>query len=226
MYQVVPDLPPSLPTSPSPPLSITRYGNRGHNQPCVHEDSQRCFITTQNHGFAVDVTSLPSDWSVLFTNANDKTNEGIVHKTKPFFSVQFHPEAMGGPHDLEGLFDVFVNTCSEYKSCTEGVSVRQRINEFIRQGLQGMEAVRREWVILGESNGEITAEEPAPPDGTSDGLSVDGPRSLPRKVVVLGSGGLSIGQAGEFDYSGSQVGGVSCTMIYSAPLIEERARVP
>ena len=95
------------------------YGNRGHNQPCLHGPSQRCFITTQNHGFAVDTNSLPSDWSVLFTNANDHTNEGIVHKTKPYFSVQFHPEAMGGPRDLEGLFDVFINTCNQHKSNTE-----------------------------------------------------------------------------------------------------------
>ena len=62
-----------------------RYGNRGHNQPCTHTSTQRCFITTQNHGYAVDVDSLPSDWSVLFTNENDKTNEGIVHNSKPFF---------------------------------------------------------------------------------------------------------------------------------------------
>jgi len=95
------------------------YGNRGHNQPCLHGPSQRCFITTQNHGFAVDTSSLPSDWSILFTNANDHTNEGIVHKTKPYFSVQFHPEAMGGPRDLEGLFDVFINSCNQHKSNTE-----------------------------------------------------------------------------------------------------------
>ena len=62
-----------------------RYGNRGHNQPCTHSSTQRCFITTQNHGFAVDVDSLSSDWSILFTNENDKTNEGIVHNSKPFF---------------------------------------------------------------------------------------------------------------------------------------------
>jgi len=95
------------------------YGNRGHNQPCLYGPSQRCYITTQNHGFAVDTRSLPSDWSILFTNANDHTNEGIVHKTKPYFSVQFHPEAMGGPRDLEGLFDEFISSCNQYKSKVE-----------------------------------------------------------------------------------------------------------
>jgi len=70
------------------PLSIyciDRYGNRGHNQPCTHEGSQRCYITTQNHGFAVDVESLPSQWKVLFVNENDQTNEGVIHHEKPFF---------------------------------------------------------------------------------------------------------------------------------------------
>ena len=60
-------------------------GNRGVNQPCTHEDSRRCFITSQNHGFAVDVEALPDGWAPLFTNANDGTNEGIIHHTLPFF---------------------------------------------------------------------------------------------------------------------------------------------
>lgn len=63
----------------------SRYGNRGHNQPCIHKDTERCFITSQNHGFAVDPKTLPNDWDVLFTNANDHTNEGIVHNSKPLF---------------------------------------------------------------------------------------------------------------------------------------------
>ena len=62
-----------------------RYGNRGHNQPCTHQTTRRCYITTQNHGFAVDQDALPDDWQVLFDNENDMTNEGIVHKEKPFF---------------------------------------------------------------------------------------------------------------------------------------------
>lgn len=64
---------------------LTRYGNRGHNQPCTHLDTGRCFITSQNHGFAVNPESLSSDWSTLFVNENDKSNEGIVHNSKPFF---------------------------------------------------------------------------------------------------------------------------------------------
>ena len=66
-------------------ISLNRYGNRGHNQPCTHSTTERCFITTQNHGYAVNPDMLPSEWNVLFTNENDKSNEGIVHKTKPFF---------------------------------------------------------------------------------------------------------------------------------------------
>lgn len=66
-------------------MTLPRFGNRGHNQPCLHEDSQRCFITAQNHGFAVDVGSLPPAWLPLFTNANDGSNEGLVHQHKPFF---------------------------------------------------------------------------------------------------------------------------------------------
>lgn len=62
-----------------------RYGNRGHNQPCIHKGTGRCFITSQNHGFAVAPDTLPEDWEVLFTNANDHTNEGIIHSTKPLF---------------------------------------------------------------------------------------------------------------------------------------------
>lgn len=62
-----------------------RYGNRGHNLPCVLQGTGKCFMTSQNHGFAVDVSKLPAGWTPLFTNANDNTNEGIVHETLPFF---------------------------------------------------------------------------------------------------------------------------------------------
>jgi len=85
-----------------------KYGHRSQNQPCLLKNTKRCFITTQNHGFAVDTKSLPSDWQPLFTNINDNTNEGIRHKSKPFFSSQFHPEANPGPVDTEFLFDEFV----------------------------------------------------------------------------------------------------------------------
>ncbi len=84
-----------------------KYGHRSQNQPCSRNGTKRCYITTQNHGFAVDMKSLSNDWEELFANANDGTNEGIKHKTKPFFSVQFHPESTPGPEDTEFLFDEF-----------------------------------------------------------------------------------------------------------------------
>ncbi|MGL5894892.1 MAG: glutamine-hydrolyzing carbamoyl-phosphate synthase small subunit [Bacteroidales bacterium] len=85
-----------------------KYGHRSHNQPVRMEGTNRCFVTSQNHGYAVDNSSLSSDWEPLFTNMNDGTNEGIRHKSKPFFSCQFHPEAASGPTDTEFLFDDFV----------------------------------------------------------------------------------------------------------------------
>lgn len=85
-----------------------KYGHRSQNQPCVMEGTKRCFITTQNHGFAVDTKTLPAEWEPWFTNSNDNTNEGITHKTKPCRSVQFHPEHFPGPVDAEFLFDEFV----------------------------------------------------------------------------------------------------------------------
>jgi len=81
-----------------------KYGHRSQNQPCLMYQTKRCFITTQNHGFAVDTETLPADWEPLFTNINDYTNEGIRHKTKPFISSQFHPEATPGPIDTNFLF--------------------------------------------------------------------------------------------------------------------------
>ena len=85
-----------------------KYGHRGQNQPCQIVGTKRCFITSQNHGYAVDESTLPPDWEPWFRNANDDTNEGIRHKNKPFFSVQFHPEAAPGPTDTEYLFDEYV----------------------------------------------------------------------------------------------------------------------
>jgi carbamoyl-phosphate synthase small subunit len=85
-----------------------KFGHRSQNQPCRQEGTKRCYITSQNHGFALEVSSLPKDWRPWFTNANDQTNEGIIHKTKPFMSVQFHPEAAPGPTDTEFLFDKFI----------------------------------------------------------------------------------------------------------------------
>lgn len=85
-----------------------KYGHRSHNQPVREAGTNRCFVTSQNHGFAVDDSLLPEDWESLFVNMNDGTNEGIRHKTKPFFSAQFHPEASSGPKDTEFIFDDFV----------------------------------------------------------------------------------------------------------------------
>jgi carbamoyl-phosphate synthase small subunit len=84
------------------------YGHRSANQPCLETDTGRCFITGQNHGYAVRADSLPSDWEVWFTNANDHTVEGIRHKTHPFSAVQFHPEGYPGPQDTEWLLDRFL----------------------------------------------------------------------------------------------------------------------
>lgn len=85
-----------------------RYGHRGHNQPCMDVATKRCFITSQNHGYAVDENSLPDGWKVSFKNLNDGTVEGICHVSLPFSAVQFHPEAAPGPTDTEWLFERFV----------------------------------------------------------------------------------------------------------------------
>merc|ERR1719367_2527720 len=125
------------------------------NQPCIDLRTTRCYITPQNHGFAVDSSSLPPEWLPLMVNANDGSNEGIVHRANPWFSVQFHPEACAGPMDTSFLFEQFLQSIST-PMATSVTTV---------------------------------------------------PYTLPVtrwKVLVLGSGGLTIGQAGEFDYSGSQ----------------------
>ncbi|XP_031714598.1 carbamoyl-phosphate synthase [ammonia], mitochondrial [Anarrhichthys ocellatus] len=135
-------------------------GNRGQNQPVLNVMTGQAFITAQNHGYGIDSASLPPGWSPLFINANDGTNEGIMHNTKPVFTAQFHPEAKGGPTDTEFLFDVFMS--------------------LIQKG----------------KDGNIVSAMPKAPHIP--------PRAQVSKVLILGSGGLSIGQAGEFDYSGSQ----------------------
>ena len=86
-----------------------KYGHRSHNQPVRKVGTNQCFITSQNHGYAVDDSTLPADWEPLFVNMNDGSNEGIRHKMNPWFSAQFHPEACSGPTDTEFLFDEFVN---------------------------------------------------------------------------------------------------------------------
>jgi len=85
-----------------------KFGHRGHNQPCVEVGTRRCFITSQNHGYAVDGRTLPDGWREWFVNANDGSNEGIRHDYLPVRSVQFHPEAAPGPRDTMHLFRLFV----------------------------------------------------------------------------------------------------------------------
>lgn len=85
-----------------------KYGHRSHNQPVRLEGTDTCYVTSQNHGYAVDQDTLPAEWEPMFTNMNDGTNEGIRHKEKPYFSAQFHPEASSGPRDTEFIFDKFI----------------------------------------------------------------------------------------------------------------------
>lgn len=146
-----------------------KFGNRGHNIPCMSMVTGRCHITSQNHGYAVDAKSLPAGWRELFVNANDGSNEGIVHVDRPCFGVQFHPESTPGPRDTEFLFDVFIDTVV---ACAEDPALLQQPVRF--------------------------------PGGTVEENERLHPRVSVKKVLILGSGGLSIGQAGEFDYSGSQ----------------------
>lgn len=144
-----------------------KYGNRGQNIPCTDLQSGRCYITSQNHGYAVDTPTLPSDWKELFVNANDQSNEGIYSTQHPYFSVQFHPESAPGPKDTEFLFDVFIASVLRFAQDKTFLPVTM-------------------------------------PGGDIHENIAKNPRATVKKVLVLGSGGLSIGQAGEFDYSGSQ----------------------
>lgn len=144
-----------------------KFGNRGHNIPATNTISGRCYITSQNHGYAVDTSTLQNNWRELFVNANDGSNEGIYHTDLPFFSVQFHPESNPGPKDTEFLFDTFIDTVTKFHATNK------------RQPVQF-------------------------PGGTLAENKLKHPKVKVKKVLVLGSGGLSIGQAGEFDYSGSQ----------------------
>jgi len=141
-----------------------KYGHRSHNQPVQRVGTNECFITSQNHGYAVDDSTLPEDWEPLFVNMNDGSNEGIRHKTNPWFSAQFHPEACSGPTDTEWMFDEFMNCLNTVRTGRTKSSLLTN-QEFARDGLK------------------------------TNGIS---------KVLLLGSGALKIGQAGEFDYSGAQ----------------------
>ena len=142
-----------------------KYGHRSHNQPVQLVGTTRCFITSQNHGYAVDASTLPADWEPIFVNMNDGSNEGIRHKTMPWFSAQFHPEACSGPTDTEWMFDEFVS----------------KVNKLTSKQVDKLDV---------ESNVLSTRQ------------LVNS--STIKSVLLLGSGALKIGQAGEFDYSGAQ----------------------
>jgi carbamoyl-phosphate synthase small subunit len=92
------------------------YGHRSHNQPVVNLSTRRAYVTSQNHGYAVEASTLPRDWEPWFANLNDGTNEGIRHSFRPFRSVQFHPEAMAGPRDTGYLFDEFLHMVAETRA--------------------------------------------------------------------------------------------------------------
>ena len=162
--------------------SKMKFGNRGHNIPCVFIDennnpTHRSIITSQNHGYALldNGDNMIGEWDVLFKNVNDKSNEGICHKTKPFFSVQFHPEARGGPQDANFLFDIYANLVNNNynnnSTIKDIISIKKHIWNYLKND------------CIDKSITQIINS---------------------GKVLLLGSGGLSIGQAGEFDYSGSQ----------------------
>lgn len=144
-----------------------KFGNRGHNIPATCLVNGRCYITSQNHGYAVNTDTLAPGWKELFVNANDGSNEGIYHTELPFFSVQFHPESTPGPRDTEFLFDIFIDAVVDFSQ---------------NKALKAIQF----------------------PGGTREENFLKHPKVDTKKVLVLGSGGLSIGQAGEFDYSGSQ----------------------
>ena len=153
-----------------------KYGHRSHNQPVQQVGTTECYITSQNHGYAVDASTLPADWEPLFVNMNDGSNEGVRHKTNPWFSAQFHPEACSGPTDTEWMFDEFVD------NLTPGPSPKGEGRIY--------------------SQGESVAEKESAPLALRRGDG--GEAATIKKVLLLGSGALKIGQAGEFDYSGAQ----------------------
>lgn len=93
-----------------------KYGHRSHNQPVIEYGTNRCFVTSQNHGYAVDHDTLDGDWKLYFENLNDGTCEGVRHRSKPIYATQFHPEASGGPTDTTFLFEQFIKEFEESKS--------------------------------------------------------------------------------------------------------------
>lgn len=92
-----------------------KYGNRAHNIPALDLSTGKCHITSQNHGYAVDMDTVPSDYKEYFVNLNDNSNEGLIHKHRPIFSTQFHPEAKGGPEDSSYLFGAYLDEVKQFK---------------------------------------------------------------------------------------------------------------
>ena len=170
-----------------------KYGHRSHNQPVREVGTNRCFITSQNHGYAVDDSTLPADWEPLFVNMNDGSNEGIRHKTNPWFSAQFHPEACSGPTDTEWMFDEFVNSLEcrvenvEFATATDGNTDSTAVANSTLYTLHSKLKTAVANSTLYTFNSTLSTL-----------------NSTLKKVLLLGSGALKIGQAGEFDYSGAQ----------------------
>ena len=92
-----------------------KFGHRSHNQPVLETGTNKAYLTSQNHGYAVANESIPDDWFIYFENLNDGSNEGLKHKTKPVFTTQFHPEASSGPTDTAFLFGEFIKKIEQWK---------------------------------------------------------------------------------------------------------------
>lgn len=125
------------------------YGNRAHNIPCMDLTTGQCHITSQNHGYAVDPSTLPADqWKPYFVNLNDGSNEGMIHLSRPIFSTQFHPEAKGGPLDTDILFDKFFNNIEEFKLKKDlPMEKKNNINKLSNVSKQFNDSLAKERVL-------------------------------------------------------------------------------
>ncbi|PLX10654.1 MAG: carbamoyl phosphate synthase large subunit, partial [Marinilabiliales bacterium] len=145
-----------------------KFGHRSHNQPVLENGTNKAYLSSQNHGFAVENDSIPKEWECYFTNLNDGSNEGLRHKNKAIFTTQFHPEASSGPTDTAFLFEDFIENIGKYK--------RDKNYNFSIDNTK----TQKVYTIEDALENDI------------------------KSVLILGSGALKIGEAGEFDYSGSQ----------------------
>jgi carbamoyl-phosphate synthase small subunit len=102
-----------------------KYGNRAHNIPALDLETGLCHITSQNHGYAIDASTLPEGWKEYFLNLNDSSNEGMLHTSRPIFSTQFHPEAKGGPLDSSYLFDKYIESVRRYKESQASLGIHK-----------------------------------------------------------------------------------------------------